>query len=463
METCKRRFGQLKVGIIGAGAAGLAAGYQLAEQGISVELFERDKTLGGLAGSFLLDNGYVEKFYHFICLSDFTYLDTLKELKLDHRLRWRLTDMGQYYNGRLYSFGRPQDLFLFPHLGFTDKIRFAREIMKIKSGEWKDWKAMEGVPVNDWLQQTFGPEVFRILHEPLIRLKFGKYAEKLSASWMWARIHRLGKSRTRIRQREKVGYVEGGSQIIMDALGDSIRKRGGKIHLGVQVQGLILDESGVCGLRVDGEEPRFDAILSTVPLPALLRILPAQLSGEYWTHLRNIESIGVICAFLRIKKSLTKYFWTNINDPRIELAGIIEYTNLNPLPHLKGDSIIYLPQYIASTDEKFSRKDDQILAEYIGYLGFINPDFQRSDIREAFVFRERYAQPICEVGFTKDIPEIKTPLPRFYLTDSSQLHPDDRTISNSIGLGKSAAERILKQQSEMIKSKSVGAGLSPAV
>ncbi len=99
----------MKVAIIGAGAAGLSAGYDLARRGVAVELFECDKALGGLAGSFLLDGGYVEKFYHFICLNDFTYQQTLRDLGLHHLLRWRLTDMGQYYNGRNYSLGRPYD------------------------------------------------------------------------------------------------------------------------------------------------------------------------------------------------------------------------------------------------------------------------------------------------------------------------------------------------------------------
>ena len=194
----------MKVGIIGGGAAGLAAGCALASSGMEVEVFERDKVLGGLAGSFLLDGGYVEKFYHFICLHDRTYLKTLDELGLKDRLRWRLTDMGQFYNGKLYSFGRPYDLLFFPHLPFGDKIRFARNIMKIKTAEWEDWKKIENTPVEDWLLHTFGQNVYRVLHEPMVRLKFGSYKEKLSASWMWARIHRLGKSRTKMRQREKV-------------------------------------------------------------------------------------------------------------------------------------------------------------------------------------------------------------------------------------------------------------------
>ncbi len=429
----------MKIAIIGGGAAGLSAGYELSKKGFEVHLFERDGVLGGLAGSFMLDGGYVEKYYHFICLHDHVYRNVLKELKLDHRLKWKLTDMSQYVNGRIHSFGRPLDLLFFPYLTWKEKIRFGLNIMRIKSSHWDDWKKIEHIPVEPWLKATFGESVFETLHKPMVRLKFGEYRHTLSASWMWARIHRLGKSRTKIRQREKVGYVEGGSQIVMDALGDEIRRRGGTITLKAQVQGVWQEGEAVRGLIVEGKQLAFDAVVSTVPLPALLRLLPESLTEGYWSKLRRIESIGVMCVFLRTSRPLTKYFWTNISDPEIDLAGIVEYTNLNPLPHLKGDSIIYLPQYLPSTAEKFNRPNDEIIREYIGYLKRINPEFRDEHIKEALVFRDKYAQPICEVGFTKDIPEIRTPLDGFFLTDSSQLHPDDRTISNSFGLGQKAS------------------------
>jgi protoporphyrinogen oxidase len=283
----------------------------------------------------------------------------------------------------------------------------------------------------------------------MVRLKFGKYKEKLSAAWMWARIHRLGRSRTKLRQREKVAYVEGGSQTIMDALGDRIRANRGTIHLNASVQSLIVENGRIRGIIVDGKEQLYDTVISTVPLPAFLRLIPPDLQGEYWNKLRNIESIGVLCVFLRTTKSFSNFFWINISDPRIQLAGLIEYTNLNPLRHLGGDSILYLPQYLPSTVEKFSAPDREIIHEYLGYLKLINPNFAEHYVKEAFVFREKYAQPICEVGFTKDIPSMKTPLDGLYLTDSSQLHPDDRTISNSIGLGIKVAEMVKKRSMGM--------------
>lgn len=442
----------MKVAIIGAGAAGLSAGYELSKRGIPVEIFERDNSLGGLAGSFLLDDGYVEKFYHFICLNDFTYQQTLQELGLQHLLRWRLTDMGQYYNGRIFSLGRPFDLLSFTPLPLADKIRMGLHIRKIQKAHWDEWKPLEHVPIDDWLQSTFGPNVFRVLHEPMVRLKFGDYRKKISAAWMWARIHRLGRSRTKIRNREKVGYVEGGSQIIMDALGEAIQQNGGSITLNASVEKLLLGKDSVRGIVVNGKERTYDSVVSTVALPAFLRLMPASLQGDYWTRLRNIESIGVICVFLRSTKSFGKFFWTNISDPRIEMAGVIEYTNLNPLRHLGGDSILYLPQYIPSSVEKFSKPDQEIIQEYLGYLKLINPEFSDDHVKDVFVFREKYAQPICEVGFTKDIPDIRTPLRGLYLTDSSQLHPDDRTISNSLGLGKSAASLILSNETTVADS-----------
>lgn len=433
----------MKAAIIGGGAAGLAAGYFLSKSGWRVSLFEKDSSLGGLAGSFLLDGAYVEKFYHFICLNDHTYLQVLQELNQIHRLKWRYTEMGQYYNGELYSFGRPFDLLTFPHLTLRDKFRFGTSIMRIKSSPWEDWKKIENIPVEEWLVQTFGREVFHALHEPMIRLKFGAFTNQLSASWMWARIHRLGKSRTRIRQREKVGYVDGGSQIVMDALGDAIRSHDGSIHLNASVSGFLLEGGAVKGIIANGQDQRFDVVISTVPLPAFLRLIPESLEGDYWSRLRRIKSIGVVCVFLRTRKSLTRFFWTNISDPLIQLAGVIEFTNLNPFPHLGGDKIIYLPQYLPSTAEKFSRPDEELIREYLGYLKKINPDFREADVKTAMVFREKYAQPICEVGFSRDMPAFQTSLRGLYLTDSSQLHPDDRTISNSLGLGKSVAAAIL--------------------
>jgi protoporphyrinogen oxidase len=432
----------LKVAVIGGGVAGLTAAYELSKAGQEVVLFEKERELGGLASSFPLSGHHIERYYHFICLNDSDLLDMLRELGLDSRLRWAKTRMGLYHKGRLYSFGAPLDLLTFTPFSLVDRLRFGLMIMYTKSQRRGGWRSIEDVPVAQWLVRRFGQKSYEVIHEPLIRLKFGPYAAWLSAAWMWARIHRLGKSRTKITQQEKLGYIEGETKTLIDALERRFLRNGGRVFRGVAAQEIEVREAGVTTISYNGQRRAFDAVISTVPTPAFAAMLNGA-SPEYLQKIARIDSIGVMCVLLRLIKSLTPYFWTNISDPAIPLAGVIEYTNLNPCPHFGGDSIIYLPQYLPSTDERYAMSDDRLLEEYIGYLKRINPGFSEDWIREYYVSRDRYAQPVCEVGFSKYKPGIETPVKGLYLTDSCQLHPDDRTVSNSIGLGKRVAQLVL--------------------
>ena len=90
--------------------------------------------------------------------------------------------------------------------------------------------------------------------------------------------------------------------------------------------------------------------------------------------------------------------------------------------------------------------DEKVLEEYTGYLKRINPAFSQDWIREYNVSRDEYAQPVCEVGFSKHKPGIETPVRGLYLTDSCQLYPDDWTVSNSIGLGRRVALLVLRSK-----------------
>jgi protoporphyrinogen oxidase len=431
----------MNVVIIGGGIAGLSAAYRLTQAGHRVTLIEKETELGGLARSFKLGNQYLERYYHFICLNDEPLLDLIAELGLASQLHWVYTGMGQFFERVLYSFGEPWDLLLFRPFSLVERLRFGFNIMNVKSQSTDGWRVLENVPAPEWLVRTFGPRAYQVIHKPLIQLKFGEYMDRLSASWIWARFHRLGKSRTKWMQREKLGYLNGGMHALVSTLALRIEQAGGEIHTGATVDRLVVENGAVRGVIADGKTVLADAVISTIPSVALRRIA-GDPDDEYFHILKNIDYIGVMCALVRLKRPLSRFFWTNISDPEIPLAGIIEYTNLHPCPALDGDRIVYLPLYLPATSARYAVDDRELLREYIGYLKTVRPDFDESWIEESFVFRDEYAQPICEVGFTQYIPPIASSLAGLFVTDSSQLHPEDRTVSNSINLGRQAATLV---------------------
>lgn len=433
----------MRVVIVGGGIAGLSAAYRLTRAGHQAIVFEKEPELGGLTRSFDFGGHYLERYYHFICLTDGPLLDLIQDVGLSGQLHWRNTGMGQFFEGVLHPFGEPWDLLLFPPFSLAERLRFGVNIMRVKSQPGDGWRELEDVTAPEWLVKTFGQRAYEVIHKPLITLKFGSYAERLSAAWIWSRFHRVGKSRSRWTQREKLGYLEGGMHSLVSRLADAIRSRGGEIHTNAPIERILGEEGRVTGVVQNGNRYDADVVISTIPSIALLRVLEYP-RDDYFHILENIDYIGVMCALLRLKRPFSRYFWTNVSDPQIPLAGVIEYSNLNPMPHLNGGRILYLPLYMPSSSPRYAVADDDLRREYVGYLKTIRPDFDESWIEDWYVFRDEYAQPICEVGFTKYIPPIRSSLPGLFVTDSCQLHPEDRTVANSIDLGRRAAEQAME-------------------
>jgi protoporphyrinogen oxidase len=194
---------------------------------------------------------------------------------------------------------------------------------------------------------------------------------------------------------------------------------------------------------LDGHLQPYDAVLSTVPVPHT-RELFAGLEGPYFDNLRSLEYLGVTVLTLRLDRPFSKYYWTNVSDARLPMSGVIESTNLNPLPALGGDAILYVPQYLSHTDPRYSLPDDVLFEQYCTALKLMNPAFDRSWIKGWWLHRERFTQPVCETGFSQRVPSMRTPIRNLLLTDSYQLNPNDRAISFSTDLGREAARLILE-------------------
>jgi protoporphyrinogen oxidase len=430
----------MKAIVIGGGPAGLKAAHSLVKRGVDTTLLESAEVLGGLASVFEVQGARIERYYHFICKGDDDLIATLEELGLSHRLHWKSSRMAYFVDGALYPFLTPLELLSFRPLPLLDRLRAGAAVKLAQRMKEEDLAEQRAIP---WLQRLFGERAYRVIWEPLMRFKFAEHAEEISAAWLWARMVRLSRSRTS-PWREELGYIEGGSKVVLEGLARDFQARGGRVVLKAPVEQILFAGGRATGVRLGGETLPAEVVISTVTT-SRFRQLAAGFDGDYVERLRRIPTIGIFCLFLRLAERVTPYFWVNTNDPRVPFAGMIEYTNLNPVPELQGDRVLYIPQYLSADDPRYGQTDEEVLKSYTDALALINPAFDRRWVKFSAVFRDRFAQPICLTDYRTTTPTIRTPIPNLFLTDSSQLHPHDRTISGSFGLGNEAARLALER------------------
>jgi protoporphyrinogen oxidase len=427
--------------VIGAGPMGLAAAYELAKQGAQVTVFERDDRIGGMSAFVDFAGTRIERYYHFICKPDETTFKYLREFGLADRLRWRPTKMGFFFHGRLYDWGHPLALLKFPGLSLLQKIRYGLHVMRAKGV--RDWRPYDAFSSTDWLQRWLGVEAYRVLWQPLFQHKFYELQDSLSAAWLGTRIQRVALSRKSLFQ-EELGYLDGGSEVLLEAVARRLGDLRGRIELKAAVEEIevadVASGQRVLGVRIAGQLLPFDRVVSTIPLPYLTRLLPKQPTDEA-AKIAAIRNVGVVCVLLKLKRPFTRNFWMNINDPRIEIPGLIEYTNLNPLD---GSTIVYAPYYMPQNHPKYRRDFKLFIDETLSYMQLIRPDFSReSEVVASTASRYEFAQTVCSPGFYEALPPMASKVKGLFMADTSHYYPEDRSISESMRVGARLAELAL--------------------
>ncbi|MBC7489467.1 MAG: NAD(P)/FAD-dependent oxidoreductase [Glaciimonas sp.] len=420
-----------RIAVLGAGPMGLAVAYQLAKDGHQPVVFEADDRVGGMTATFDFNGLGIERYYHFHCISDHAFLTLLDELKIQDKMRWVATKMGYWYQNRLQPWGNPMALLTFKGLSFSAKFRYG--LHAFLSTKRTDWQPLDNVEATGWIKRWVGAEAYEVLWRRLFDYKFYDYTSNLSAAWIWSRIRRIGRSRYSLF-KEKLGYLEGGSQTLLDGLKAAIEANGGEIRLSTPASKVVIEDGRVMGVQTAIGFEAFDKVISTVPLPYVSRLMP-NLPTKILEQFSALKNIAVVCVIAKLRKPLTENFWLNINDPDMDIPGLVEYSNLRPLdPH-----VLYVPFYMPGEHPKYQDSDKVFLEKVRRYCMKINPEIVNSDFIDMRASRYRYAQPICEPGYLDRLPPAALSIKGLWVADTSYYYPEDRGISESIGFGRNLA------------------------
>lgn len=443
-----------QVDIIGAGISGMATAFYLSRQrdDVHIRVWEKDKFPGGLAGAFETDDFSVEKFYHHIFKRDKGLQQLIADVGLADELSWRPAATGSYYFQQPYRLSAPLDLLKFKPLPFLSRIRLGMMVLHARTV--KDWEKLDDTSVKDYILKYGGKKVYEVVWKPLLEGKFGKYADEVSAAWLWCKLVDRGSSRNK-GGFEYLGYLKGGLGRMFEAMMQELRAKSHEVHLnqGVEALSSQLESGRISHLRPEGGDllPT-DFVVSCTQTPQLARMLPDS-AAQYRADLEKIKFLSNVCLVLTLDKSLSEFYWTNVTDPEAPFVGIIEQTKWADRKEFNDKHLVYISSYVPYEDERLKMSAEELLAFYLPYIQKIFPDFSEERILDKYLWKAAYTQPIVHVGYRHNVPATQSPLDNLLVATMAQIYPNDRQVSNGVDQAKKTVALLnqkIAQAAELI-------------
>src|SRR5512143_29630 len=429
----------MDVAIVGAGAAGLSAAYDLTRAGHRIVIYEAAGEVGGLAAGFKAPHWdwTLEKYYHHWFASDRATLGLIDELGWRDRVLFPRPVTVIYYRGRFHPFDSMftnMPLFMLRHFPIWDVARFGLVGAYLRF--WPDWRPLEAETADAWTRRWFGARVYETIWRPMLVGKFGdEHVKEVNMAWLWARLH----SRT-----TRLGTFAGGFQAFLNEFAAKVQGQGAEVRLKTPVTGIRSVEGGALAVGAAGGDARYDAVISTAS-PALMARLAPDLPDAYSAQLRALKSMGAVVLVVTLDRALTPFYWHNLpKEAGFPFLSLVEHTNYMSPEHYGGDHIIYCGDYLDADHEYFRLSKDELLERFLPSFARFNAQFDRGWVRNAWLWKTPYAQPIPPVNHSRNIPAIRTPLKGLYFASMSQVYPWDRGTNYAVEIGRKVAKLVME-------------------
>lgn len=428
-------------GIVGGGVLGMTIAHRLAQAGQDVTLIESAPHLGGLADAWQLGDVTWDRHYHVTLLSDVHWRNVLQELGLEQHMNWVETKTGFYTDGQLYSMSNNVEFLKFPPLNLIDKFRLGATIFY--ASKLKDWKKLEQIPVADWLRKLSGSRTFEKIWLPLLRAKLGDNYRRTSAAFIWATIDRMYAARRTGLKKEMFGYMSGGYARILDAFTQQLIDEG--VDVRVDSATRLVQSTGVGTVMVeaaDRSRSEFDKVVLTTPSPVISNLCPALTDQEHAQH-NGLQYQGIVCASALLKKPLADYYVTNITESWVPFTAVIEMSTLVDRSEFSGNSLVYLPKYVAPDDPLFEESDESIQERFIAALEKMYPHFTRDDLLEFRISRVRHVVSLTTLNYSNQLPPMDTSLPGVFAVNSAHIANGTLNVNETVKLGEDTVNGLL--------------------
>lgn len=407
--------------VLGAGITGLSTAYKLAEDGFQVTVLEKSDRVGGLARSYVR-GGYTYDYGPHRFHTHNPELIELIERLLGDNLGIRERQSRIFMDNRFFFY--PLKLGnLLRNLPPTVLINSFLGYLAIKAKN--TLREAPDANFEDWVLNRYG--------RPLYRKFFGVYTEKtwgipcteISADWASQRITLLSFwdaiKKTVFRPKggntprtyvSKFWYPKkGGIGEICRRLAEEIEKMGGRVILGADVRGLDAAGGQVERVRYHHEdaerEVQPDAVISTVPLTLLCRMMNPGPSAEVLAQINAMTHRSMVFVYLALSRDkITDDHWIYLPEDTLTVHRISEFKNFSPANAPAGETVVCCEITCDFEDEVWTCPDEklrEIAVNDLVRIGLI----KKEEVIDEWSHRTRFAYPIYDLQYAERLESAK--------------------------------------------------------
>jgi protoporphyrinogen oxidase len=398
--------------VLGAGPAGITAAYELARRGHEPLALEAGESVGGLARTEVRDGYRFDLGGHrFYTKSPEVEAIWREVLGSELLRRPRLSRI--YWRGRFIQY---------PLRG-SDVMRRIGPLEVLRSGaSYAAARARPGrtaATFEEWVTQRFGRRLFELFFRSYTEKVWGVPTSEIHADWAAQRIRglsfwravrgALGAGGEDVRSLiEEFDYPRLGPGQMWERMADEVRDRGGEVRLDSPVSRIVLDGRGIAAVEAGGELVRSRAVISSLPLRALVSMAEPRPPAEVRDAAAGLRYRDFVCVALVLDGADPfPDNWIYVHEPDVAVGRIQNFRawseDLVPEP---DRSCVGLEYFCFEGDELWSAPDADLIARArheLERLGLADADrFVRGH-----AVRVPKAYPIYDADFERRVRTIR--------------------------------------------------------